>query len=177
MMNQTSDFRKPNVQIGRDEVGKRKEFALNGGDCIVCHQLVSAGGNHDWVVHHPFRMILTDTLGNGMGDVLVAYHSYFDGFGLKILHDRFYLLANHIGGDRMDTLYTERILGGNGGNDRGGITSESRNGLDVGLDTSSSRGVTSSNGQYDGWGFHNWIIWVLRVNKSMMSNRPRRGSP
>ena len=165
------------MQIRGDEGGARYQFPTDGFNGVVRHQLVSGSGNHDGIVYHPTGLIPANTSGNGMGNVLVAHHPDFDGFGMKVVHYRFYLLANHVRRDGMNALHSQRVLGGDGSDDGAGIASECRNGLDIGLDTGTSRRVTTGNGQYDGWRVHKHTSWVLRVNKSMMSNRPRRGSP
>lgn len=89
---------------------------------------------------------LCDNLHNGG----IVYHTDFNGGRLQVVRYGQDLGTNNIGRKRVDGLYAQCVLRGNGSDDGGGITTQGGYSLDVGLDAGAAGTVGTGNGEENG---------------------------
>lgn len=142
------------AQVGRNQGSQGHEPGSDGSDGLVFHQLASAGRHHHGVEDHKFGSIPLQAVGDDLHDAGIVYHADFHSPRTDIGHDGLNLALYVFGRNRMNARNSARILYGNGCNGTGSIGPQGRNGLDIGLNTSSSAAVGTGNCQYTRVMFH-----------------------
>ena len=85
--------------------------------------------------------IIFNSVFYGQYGVFGAQHSYFYSLGHEIRKHTVQLGGQKLRGNRTDHLHAECILGGDGGNDAGGVETQRRDGFNICLDTGPAAGV------------------------------------
>ena len=109
-------------QVGRDHQGMGKEPLPIGGDAVGVEQRTAGGGDHDRVDHQPGQLAGGGAGGHHVDRLGGAEHARLDRRDGEVVEHGGDLGIDHLGRDEMDGPDRGRVLGGDGGDGRGGKT-------------------------------------------------------
>ena len=112
---------------------------------ILRHQRIALTRPDSWSIDDMSRTIPSQGIDDHIQRLHPAYHTYLHYIGLHIVHDSLYLPRNNLGRNIEELLDAERILHGNAGYRRNGITSQFEYRLDIRLHTRATGAVGTCN--------------------------------
>src|ERR1019366_8787428 len=112
-----------------DHAGKRDQADSEHGDRGVGDQAVAALGHHHGIEHDVLGAVADQAVGDDRGDLGGAEHPDLDRIDADVAEHGVDLLADEFGVDRTPGDNALGVLGGEGGDDRGGVGAERRDGL------------------------------------------------
>ena len=112
---------------------------------ILRHQRIALTRPDSWRIDDMSRTIPGQGIDDHIQRLHPAYHTYLHYIGLHIVHDSLYLPRNNLGRNIEELLDAERILHGDAGYRRNGITSQFEYRLDIRLHTRATGAVGTCN--------------------------------